>query len=363
VSGPLYLVADDLTGALDSACAFAQPGAPVAVSWASAAPGTTASLAFSTETRDVSGTTAQQCAAAAAEAARSAPAGTLLFKKLDSLLRGHPALELAAFAEVVRPDRIVLAPAHPSLGRITRGGWQHMRLPDGSFERISVDLAAGLAACGIGSDLLLADAETDAELEALVVRECAEGGRILWCGSGGLAQALAGGRCSFLPVPTGAVLAVVGTDHAVTAGQVEALRERDPAAVICWQDGDEPADIARKLNARLDRTGVTVLKPGIAPCGRQEAARRIAAMLTPLMGLLHRPGALFCSGGETLRVVCDALGAEALFCEGLVADGVPLSQIRTERWPMLPVMSKSGAFGSRQTLLDLLMPVPERVLS
>ena len=95
----LHLVADDLTGALDSAAAFARPAMPVAVSWAPSS-GVAASLsAYSTETRDCTADIAISRTLAAADVARARLDRPLLFKKLDSLLRGHPVLELATFAE------------------------------------------------------------------------------------------------------------------------------------------------------------------------------------------------------------------------------------------------------------------------
>ena len=58
--------------------------------------------------------------------------------------------------------------------------------------------------------------------------------------------------------------------------------------------------------------------------------------------------------GETLRVVCEALGVKTLAAQGFVAPGIPLSCTGNGRWAGLPVISKSGAFGDRTTLVRLL---------
>ena len=361
----LHLVADDLTGALDSAAGFARPEAPVAVSWAPS-PALPASLsAYSTETRDSTAECAATRASAAADIARQRSDRPLLFKKLDSLLRGHPVLELAAFAERVGCDRVVLAPAHPSLGRVTRGGWQYVRNSEGAYERILRDLAGELNAAGFATGpvhatsdkptVILADAENDADLHALVARERDRGDRILWCGSGGLAQALTGRTPPRLAVPNGRVLAVIGSDHSVARDQVEALRQRDPAAVVSWTERDAPATLADAINRRLDSEAMAVIVPNLAICSRTDAARAIATMLNALLPRISRPDALFCSGGETLRTVCDVLDADALLCEGFVSGGIPLSRLRGGRWSGIAVMSKSGAFGTSGTLVELLM--------
>lgn len=353
---PLRLVADDLTGALDSAAAFAAPDNPVAVSWSNPSPPDAGAFAFSTETRDVAADVAVHRATLAC-AAIGTGAEALVFKKIDSLLRGHVAKELAAFSRQLNPDRIVFAPAHPTLGRVTRGGIQMARDGDGTLCPVAVDLSDQLAACGLdAARLVLADAESGAELDALVAREQARGGRILWCGSGGLAQALAGRRRTFLAAPSGRILLVIGTDHQVAASQIAAIRDRDPDAVIAWSDADCPAQLCEQIGRRFAANRLAVLAPAFAPRPRHEAAAAIAAKLTLLLQIAPAPDALFCSGGETLRMVCDALAADGLQCAGFVADGIPLSTLRGGRWPALAVTSKSGAFGQPDALANLFLP-------
>ncbi len=361
----LHLVADDLTGALDSAASFAQPAAPVTVSWAPSPAMPGALSAYSTETRECSAESAVARASTAGDVARQRLGQPLLFKKLDSLLRGHPVLELVAFAERVGCDRIVLAPAHPSQGRVTRSGWQYVRNSGGAYERVPRDLAGELNAAGYATrgdhrasgkpSVRLADAENDADLQVVVARERDRGGHILWCGSGGLAQVLAGTSYPGLAVPRSRVLVVIGSDHPVARKQINALRMRDPGAIIPWTEGDHPAILADNINRRLEDGRIVLIAPDFATCSRTDAARAIAVMLNALLPRVTRPDAMFCSGGETLRTVCDALDADALLCEGFVAGGIPLSRLSAGRWPGLPVISKSGAFGTSDALAELLV--------
>ncbi|HEY1783072.1 MAG TPA: four-carbon acid sugar kinase family protein [Roseiarcus sp.] len=53
----------------------------------------------------------------------------LAFKKIDSLLRGHWAAELAEIVKSGMFRRIVLAPAVPAHGRLTQGGLQMLAQP------------------------------------------------------------------------------------------------------------------------------------------------------------------------------------------------------------------------------------------
>ena len=60
------------------------------------------------------------------------------------------------------------------------------------------------------------------------------------------------------------------------------------------------------------------------------------------------------AGGETLRGLCDALGATRLDVTGDVLSGIPRSVMRGGRWDGTIVVSKSGAFGTPDLLRDLI---------
>src|SRR5690242_9523754 len=209
----LRLLADDLTGALDSAARFATTSAPVAVIWqASTAVG---SVAMDSGTRDLP---------AALVPSRLQPfvpllaAGAPAFKKIDSLLRGHVAQELAACLGAF--DHCVLAPAFPFQGRITRHGRQFV-WGGNNWQDTGVDLQAELRQLGIA--VQVRDAETEQDLHDLVDEARRLEGRVLWCGSGGLAGALAGDAPPPRPVLARPLLALIGSDHPVTRAQIAAV--------------------------------------------------------------------------------------------------------------------------------------------
>lgn len=109
----LRLVADDLTGALDSGAQFTGSFGPLPVltSLASVAP--EGSFALNLSCRDGAAT---EAVAAAHESIRYFAEADLAFKKIDSLMRGHWAAELAEIARSRAFERIVLAPAFPPRG-------------------------------------------------------------------------------------------------------------------------------------------------------------------------------------------------------------------------------------------------------
>ena len=67
------------------------------------------------------------------------------------------------------------------------------------------------------------------------------------------------------------------------------------------------------------------------------------------------------AGGETLRGLCIALGAESLVVQGRAVPGVPVSRINGGAWDGVTIVSKSGAFGHATLLRELLrLPNLER---
>lgn len=349
----LRLLADDLTGALDSAAEFSGVFGPVPVAWQSDGEG---SLALDSGTREASRDAALVAVRALAPALTGA---AIAFKKIDSLLRGHPMAELAACLGVGTWRHVVLAPAFPAMGRITGGGTQFSRAEGGWHRR--ADLAAMLAAEGLSARVVapeaplpagiaILDAETDADLARIAALGCAAGGPVLWCGSGGLASALAAAS----PAPRygalrGPVLGFVGSDQPVSARQLAAC------GAIELRVPDGSASSAARIKEGLRRHGAAMVGFALPPAtSRDDAASRIALALSKLVATLPRPGTLLVAGGETLRALCRALRADGLDAIGLVAPGVPRARLRGGAWDGVELVSKSGAFGGDALWRDLL---------
>jgi uncharacterized protein YgbK (DUF1537 family) len=348
----LRLLADDLTGALDTAAQFVGLTGPVPVFWTSgAAP--SGSAAFDSGTREAD---ADRAAGVAADmAALLAPApGRIAFKKLDSLLRGHPATELAACLRVLAPDHCIVAPAFPFQGRVTRDGRQYV-----GARRVGEDLSAALpVTCARPGDALppgisLWDAQTDEDLACIARTGLAAAGRVLWCGSSGLAGALAGDQQPIVPRLTGPVLGLFGSDHPVTAAQLAAAEAH---LLRLPHDDHRSAD---RLAARLRQAGVALAAFDLPPStARADAARLIAAAMDGLTSRLAPPATLVVAGGETLRALCLLLGAAHLEVMGQIVPGVPQAVLRGGRWDGVTVISKSGAFGTTGLLRQLLAGAP-----
>lgn len=341
------LLADDLTGALDTMAEFAAAAGPLHAFWHGCAPGTLpASAAVDTGTRELDENEARSRVAALAP---MLAAGSIAFKKVDSLIRGHTLAELRAVAGF---DTCVLAPAFPAQGRITAGGQQYAQAA-GEWRAVGPNLVQALGArsgtpgMAPGPGVTVFDARSDAELDR--VAATAGEGRVLWCGTAGLAAALGRrlvGRdaaCSGeLPRP---VLGLFGSDQDATFAQLRACAPH-------WLHLGEAA--AHDIPARL-RDGLALVSIDLPPgLPRDGAAERIGEALHGLARAVPKPGTLLVAGGETLRGLCLALDATSLELQGRILPGLPRAVLRGGAWDGVTVVSKSGAFGPPTLLRDLL---------
>ncbi|MGG5808578.1 four-carbon acid sugar kinase family protein [Falsiroseomonas sp. CW058] len=336
----LRLLADDLTGALDSAAEFTAACGPVEVRWDGRVPAGSFALDAGTRERPESEAAARMAALAPALAGE----GTA-FRKIDSLLRGHVAAELGACLASRAWARCVVAPAFPAQGRVTRGGVQWVRDAGGALVPAG-DLRAALGAL---PGVTIHDAETEDDLARIVAEARCLPGPVLWCGTGGLAGALAGAAVRPDLHLAGPVLGLFGSDNPATARQLAACDD------LVLRIADGGAGDAARVARRLAGDGVAMVAPAL-PAGlpRTEAAARIAEAFAALTARLPPPATLLVAGGETLRMLCAALGASALRATGLVLRGVPRSLLVGGRWDGTLVISKSGAFGADALWRDLL---------
>lgn len=293
--------------------------------------------------------------------ARIAPllrGGRPAFKKLDSLLRGQPAAEIATCLRTGGFDHAVIAPAFPVQGRVTRRGRQFVRQALGKWQDVGVDLAGNLGRLGLAvvlrrpgdhapAGVSLWDACEETDLADVVVAGRRLSGLVLWCGTAGLAAALAGGGPRRAPCPPGPLLACIGSNHPVSLGQLE-------QAAAFWVRMKEGGVDAARIAERLANGSVAVslaFPPGLA---RDEAAQRVRAGFAQLLAKLPPPPALLVSGGETLRGVCLSLGVQSVEVEGEILPGIPISVLRGGDWEGVRLVSKSGAFGAPDLLRRLL---------
>lgn len=340
----ILLLADDLTGACDSAAAFLPTGRAVRV-WLGAAatfPASEPVQAFNTDSRSFSPARASRIVAHTA-AAIASNSQALFFKKIDSAARGPLAAEILAAHRAFRSRAVLLAPAFPAAGRTVRNGI--LEIHDATAQRTQIDIASLFpprsrslialvsrpqelaAALDRGKPVLLCDSSTHSDLEALV-RAAQNFPGLLFVGSAGLAHALAGhdtGRIRRVSPPSASrTLIVAGSDHPVTKLQLETLK---------------------RVDTRVDSRALQILRLDFSS---RDRARILDTFRT------FAPQALILTGGDTAALVARTLGAHSFILHGELAPGIPWGIVQGGAAEGCIVITKSGGFGAPTIFNEIL---------
>jgi 4-hydroxythreonine-4-phosphate dehydrogenase len=317
----------------------------------------------------------------------------VVVKKVDSLLRGHVAAELAALADELRRVPVV-AVANPALDRVVRDGVLHVGgTPLHDTELWAVETTAAptrvaealhplptvlvphtvialgldavsdaLAAAADSGLVAVCDAVTEADLEVVHAAATRPGAASLLVGSGALAavavralpaltDARPGARQS-RPGGAGAarsLLIVLGTRAAGVAAQIAQVRPLatqtlllDPHDVL----GDPTRVTARLGELPSDGAVVVTLDPA-APADPSRARALTEALSEVVTPVVDRYDAAFLAGGETARAVLDRLDVRSLEVVGEVETGTVVSRRPGGRL----VVTRPGSFGDANSLV------------
>jgi len=406
-SADVAVVADDLTGAADTAVHFVRAGQEillVSLAFGAASPPFSGGggLAIDTGTRGCAPPQAvREVRRAAGLVRRLRPA--LVYKKVDSQLRGRPGLEIETLRRELGLRCALVAPAHPDQERVTRGGVHlvrgvpvadaepgrdpgapvhesqlpalvagqagvevaHVTLPDLESGPAFLDRRIG-GLIAEGYKAITFDAICRRDLERIADAASGRSAEVLLAGSAGLAAALAARRSpgplasTAAPPRCGSMLLVCGSTARALRRQVarlaasgrcvaitwtprslagEACREERASAVEAWAGSDAV------LQTPQDRLDAATCSPAAILAGLADLALAMVAR--------RRPDAVFLSGGDTARAVLEAAGATALRLRGEASPGVAWGLAVGGILDGLAVLTRSGAFGGDEDLLAL----------
>jgi uncharacterized protein YgbK (DUF1537 family) len=388
---PVLVIADDLTGAADTGVCFTRAGLSAAVAFSAEDSPAADVLVFTTESRS-----AGECAARqrTRDLIRSVPDSAILYKKIDSTLRGFPGPELAEILIGLGVEKVLIAPAFPAQGRTTVAGRQLINglpIEHTSFQREVAlsDLVQLFGVCarpirsvslavlrsspaelqqvfaGPGPLAIIADAETDLDLQILAQAAFQNGIR-LFCGSAGLAAALADRFPHRPPSPgvppfprrNGPVLVVAGSRNPVTIQQVKTARtagldlvEWDPdLETLQIQASERLISAVHALLASGRDVILTTSSSKDSPLGPIGVAGQLAQWVSSLTAA-HEIGGLVITGGEVAMAVISSLHATGVRLWGEFLSGIPYGTLLGGNQPSLPVLTKAGGFGNQDVLL------------
>ncbi|MBA3519045.1 MAG: Hrp-dependent type III effector protein [Rhizobiales bacterium] len=356
------ILADDLTGALDTAAAFTDPAHPIEVVWGDRPPSMSSGFAIDSGTRQA------PVAEAEARVVKLLPYlldRELPYKKIDSLMRGNTLAEIAACGASRRFATIVVAPAFPAQNRITRGGRQSEGTPDG-WRPVDAPIGERLAARSMpsrlvprgnrpsGGGVLVCDAESEADLMSIAAFGPELDQPILWCGSAGLARALSQPHDPTMPLSGPTVLALIGSRHPASLAQLDRLARELPEAVVLLRDVERPDIAVEAIAAALGEGRRGALAFQLPTMASEDAEAMFRAVFARLVKSIPPPDLLVISGGDTLARLAAAVEATRIQTIGEWMPGIAVSRFPDGKWRGTRILSKSGAFGDERLLVNAL---------
>jgi len=381
----IAILADDLTGAADTAAGMLAAGRPL-VTW----PRSDGTIARHDEDRIVAIDAGTRQVTPAEAASRIRDLATLfrsagfahLYKKVDSTLRGHIGIEVRAALEGWREGSLaVVAPAFTAMGRTTVDGRQ--RVGDAPLDcppvaeilasaavpvttLALVDVRSGAldrlfrARAEAGSRAVVCDAVTDADLTAIAAAGTSFGEGVVWVGSGGLARGLFTGSKPHRrrmqishPIPSGPVLVVAGSLTAISGAQAASVAAAGAVPVtVSTEDLSIRSsalertrnEIERHLRAGVDVV-VTIKRQHATTAADTALVDHLGRMLQSCQSLI---GGVVATGGDTAAALLKNWGIGGLRLIGEVETGVPIGIAIGQR-PLI-VALKAGGFGNDATL-------------
>jgi len=404
------VVADDLSGAMEAASMFLLRTTRIDVTLGSRRrPDDLSEIpprvhVLDTDSRHMK---PEQAAAAVGAAWDQLGAGGTVIKKVDSLLRGHPAAEIEQV--LTRTSELVIAVALPARGRTVVEGrllvdgiplsatdlWRTEGRPPaedvaaafGTVPTVAVNLSAVRAGTArlaqtmrsavAGGYIPICDGRTDADLDEVVGAARLAFHRPVLIGSAALAAAMArdmapdpavagrpvgcvAERPAQVPQIRPGILVVVGTNAPTIASQLDRLRVQHPELISIATDdlfdSGRLAALSDQIRTAVAARPLTVayLDPS-AEIRPSQASRMVQGLAVAVTAGADLACGLLLTGGETARRVLDQLGVDHLQPLSAVHHGAVVSLARGQRAHPGPgevrlVATRPGSFGDVDSL-------------
>lgn len=396
----LAIVADDLTGAMDSSGHFANLGFSTVVHLAPEFPYSAEVVAVTTNSRaeepEVAGNSVRQAIKGLAE--------RIIYKKIDSTLRGNIGVELDAILESRMYEKVLVAPAFPSMGRTIEAG---VLLVDGvpvsktSFANdpilpvseshiptlLESSMSFQVGCVGIpeieaGPEFLyrqvsamdrrivVCDAKQQRHLTTIIRAAILARDNWLLCGSTGLArethlliekQNLSRAEVPIFSTERG-VLVLVGSRNPISRNQLEFARKSMGLPIINVDTSQllqeetkvemmgEILEKARRIFPTDNLLAISLSISSFHPGLKHTLPGFLAEVAAQIVGE-QRIGGLFLCGGDIAVEVCRRLAIPAISVQGEIEPGIPAGVAMGDQAKNIGVVTKAGGFGGNDSLI------------
>ena len=405
----VLIIADDFTGANDTIAQFAKLGFSTITTLDTDAVTMLMKkydvVAVDTESRAMDAHRAQDLLLSLGNRIRKDLSHTLIYKKIDSTIRGNIVPEIRGLYDALEPDLVVFAPAFPKQERIIKNGILMVKgvpvgqtyfgkdirtpvkssnIPDyfdtqfkGVYQHLSLKelRSREIRECMVGCRLISFDVENDEDLKTIVQEVNGSDKRnIIWVGSAGLAESIA------YNVTIGCskgkpVLMAVGSVNDLAKDQIKTFTEEFPSKLVLVKidalvndfEGEGRRVKKEVTDALLTSSDIVITisysRDQIAE-GRAMAKKLDVKMSEFGLILAEKFGklissiitsygwnqfcGLFVTGGDVAVSVIRSLNINTLELKGEIEPGLPILNYKGTC-----IVTKAGGFGNRETLIKI----------
>jgi uncharacterized protein YgbK (DUF1537 family) len=397
----LGILADDLTGALDTGVQFREKGFATFVPLKFSRPFPDASaLVFNSGSRHLSGKLAYERVRRICKKL----SGRILYKKIDSTLRGNVGREIEAMLDGWGYKKAILVPSYPAQGRTVENGILRLNgipLHRTSFgkefkdpltsssipNQLEKEIGEGISRIGrkglsqvptslarrilqAEEKIVLIDAKTSSDLRRIARAWILVKDEVLACGSAGLAKEMPVRSSPFtkkrLKFKNAGkpFLIVSGSRNQRTLDQLGRvigllcfpLVEPDLKRFTHAKDSRQEIDrLSHCLFQLLEKYPGAILSTSfqrLLPNRRDSISTNLGKVAANVLSHQSLSG-LILTGGDVAWKACHFLESSAMRIEGEILPGIPLSSLTDGPFKGLRIITKSGGFGDRGTLVKL----------
>jgi uncharacterized protein YgbK (DUF1537 family) len=363
-------------------------------------------LVIDTETRSVPPTSAYQRLREVSQAIKSYE-NAVVYKKVDSTLRGNIGVEIKAMREILEPELTVFAPAFPKNGRTTEKGIHYVkgvpvdrtefakdpknpvttsdiklmlesqlntRVRHKTWEGIKHDLRKGLQIELRDYNTFSFDALCDEDLRTIARSILNLDRKTLWVGSAGLAEAITGvlkeksGKRPILVI-AGSVSEITRSQifKAVEDGNIELIKldvkkaltspadEIEKVRKQCYEHMDKGKDVI--ISSATDEESIklafeTGRKKNLSLPEVSEALAQVLGNIAMSVVGEKKPGGLILTGGDTAIHVVSKLSVDGCRINSELEPGIPELVLDGGPFDGLRIVTKAGAFGNEDSILN-----------
>lgn len=393
------IIADDLTGSLDTGLQFRKKGLTTLVPLQGKKIDQPAQvLVVNTDSRNLPGKIAYQKVYRVAQGLKA----KYIYKKIDSTMRGNVGREALAILRAKKISKAMVIPSIPSQGRQVERGILYVhgvpllktpyardpfhplnssRLPQ--LLHRETGLAIGLinlkqvrkspaflaeAITQKKEQVLVVDAKEQSDLKNIASAWQLVSEKVLPCGSVGLAQEIA----SLLDIEReeesmkhtfskGPLLIVSASRNPITAKQLKNVQE---IFNFCLIEPDlnrtirkreykaEQISLSQRVKEALLRDGGAILTTTFQEHlpGKEKLIPNFLGQVVALLLREIQLGGLILTGGDLAMGVCGRLSASVLSIEEEVLPGIPFSLLLDGPYQGLRLVTKAGGFGQEDAL-------------